>query len=187
MHADKARQNFVRTGGDHFTLLNVWDQWAETSYSQQWTYENFLQYKSLCRVRDIRDQLAKLCDRTEVPVVGNPNSNNIVPIQKAITSGYFYNTARLQKSGDSYRTSKTNQTVYIHPSSSMFQHQPPPKMVLYYDLMLTSKSYMLQLMDIKAVWLLELAPHFFNTKDIQEMEEQGKKMPKAIGSATTAA
>ncbi|KAG8909483.1 Cyclin-dependent kinase catalytic subunit [Tulasnella sp. 417] len=92
LHADKARQNFVRPGGDHFTLLNVYDQWADTNFSQQWTYENFLQYKSLCRVRDIRDQLAKLCDRTEVPVVGNPNATNITPIQKAITSGYFYNT-----------------------------------------------------------------------------------------------
>ncbi|KAG8983511.1 hypothetical protein FRB90_005937 [Tulasnella sp. 427] len=143
-------------------------------------------YKSLCRVRDIRDQLAKLCDRTEVPVVGNPNATNIIPIQKSITSGYFYNTARLQKSGDSYRTSKTNQTVYIHPSSSLFQHQPPPKMVLYYDLMLTSKSYMLQVMEIKAVWLLELAPHFFNQKDMEDLENQQKKMPKAIGAPTQA-
>ncbi|KAG9039148.1 Cyclin-dependent kinase catalytic subunit [Tulasnella sp. UAMH 9824] len=183
LHADKARQNFVRPGGDHFTLLNVYDQWADTNFSQQWTYENFLQYKSLCRVRDIRDQLAKLCDRTEVAVVGNANATNITPIQKAITSGYFYNTARLQKSGDSYRTSKTNQTVYIHPSSSLFQHQPPPKMVLYYDLMLTSKSYMLQVMEIKTVWLLELAPHFFNQKDMEELENQQKKMPKAVGAS----
>jgi len=164
-------------------LLNVWDQWADTNYSQQWTYENFLQYKSLCRVRDIRDQLAKMCDRTEVVVVANVNSSNIVPIQKALTSGYFYNTARLQKSGDSYRTSKSNQTVYIHPSSCLFQHTPPPKMVLYYDLVLTSKSYMLQVMEIKSNWLLELAPHFFSPKDIEEMEKEQKKMPKQIPQA----
>lgn len=25
-HADKARQNFIRPGGDHFMLLNVWEQ-----------------------------------------------------------------------------------------------------------------------------------------------------------------
>lgn len=109
MHADKARQNFVKTGGDHFTLLNIWDQWSETNYSQQWCYgewfplfiagcqligftENFVQFKSLSRVRDIRDQLAGLCDRVEVVIQSNPNSNDIVPIQKAITSGYFYNT-----------------------------------------------------------------------------------------------
>jgi pre-mRNA-splicing factor ATP-dependent RNA helicase DHX16 len=112
MHADKARQNFVKAGGDHFTLLNIWDQWTETNYSQQWCYgqcprstigflprlmestENFVQFKSLSRVRDIRDQLAGLCDRVEVVIQSNPNSNDIVPIQKAITSGYFYNTVR---------------------------------------------------------------------------------------------
>ncbi|KAH9065334.1 P-loop containing nucleoside triphosphate hydrolase protein [Lactarius vividus] len=155
LHADQARQNFVRAGGDHFTLLNVWEQWAETNYSQQFCYEQFLQYKSLCRARDIRDQLAGLCERVEVVVQSNPNSNDITPIQKALTAGYFYHTAQLQKSGDSYRTLKTNQTVYIHPSSSLFQHQPPVKTVVYYELVMTSKSYLRQVMEIKPAWLLE--------------------------------
>jgi pre-mRNA-splicing factor ATP-dependent RNA helicase DHX16 len=174
LHADQARQNFVKQGGDHFTLLNVWEQWAETNYSQQFCYEQFLQYKSLCRARDIRDQLAGLCERVEVIVQSNPNSNDITSIQKAITAGYFYNTvsclptspasrndlisacqAQLQKSGDSYRTLKTNQTVYIHPSSGLFQHQPPVRTVLYYELVMTSKSYLRQVMEIKPSWLLE--------------------------------
>lgn len=94
LHADQARQNFVRAGGDHFTLLNVWEQWAETNYSQQFCYEQFLQFKSLSRARDIRDQLAGLCERVEVVVQSNPNSNDITPIQKALTAGYFYNTVR---------------------------------------------------------------------------------------------
>ncbi|TCD65099.1 hypothetical protein EIP91_003073 [Steccherinum ochraceum] len=139
LHADQARQNFVRAGGDHFTLLNVWEQWADTNYSQQFCYEQFLQFKSISRARDIRDQLAGLCDRVE----------------KALTAGYFYNTASLQKSGDSYRTLKTNQTVYIHPSSGLFQQTPPVKTVLYYELVMTSKSYLRQVMEIKAQWLLE--------------------------------
>lgn len=94
LHADQARQNFVRPGGDHFTLLNVWEQWAETNYSQQFCYEQFLQFKSLSRARDIRDQLAGLCERVEIVIQSNPNSNDITPVQKAITSGYFYNTVR---------------------------------------------------------------------------------------------
>lgn len=94
LHADQARQNFVRPGGDHFTLLNVWEQWAETGYSQQFCYEQFLQFKSLSRARDIRDQLAGLCDRVEVVIGSNPNSNDVTPIQKALTAGYFYNTVR---------------------------------------------------------------------------------------------
>lgn len=116
LHADQARQNFVRAGGDHFTLLNVWEQWAETNYSQQFCYEQFLQFKSLSRARDIRDQLAGLCERVEVVVQNNPNTNDITPVQKAITAGYFYNTVscftrgsisdgRADKIGDVFRLS----------------------------------------------------------------------------------
>ncbi|KAF8749511.1 DEAD-like helicases superfamily [Rhizoctonia solani] len=159
MHADKARQNFVKNGGDHFTLLNIWDQWSETNYSQQWCYENFVQFKSLSRVRDIR--------------INWPGY--------VIEWKWSYK-ARLQKSGDSYRTLKTNQTVYIHPSSSLFQAQPPIKFALYYELVMTSKSYMRQVMEIKPAWLLEVAPHFFKPADLQQLGGSDKKMPKAIGS-----
>ncbi|KAI0754937.1 pre-mRNA splicing factor [Daedaleopsis nitida] len=182
LHADQARQNFVRAGGDHFTLLNVWEQWAETNYSQQFCYEQFLQFKSLSRARDIRDQLAGLCERVEIVVENNPNTNDTTPIQKAITAGYFYNTAQLQKSGDSYRTLKTNQTVYIHPSSSLFNHTPPIKTVLYYELVMTSKSYLRQVMEIKPAWLMEVAPHYFKAADLEQLASGDRKMPKTIGS-----
>ncbi|KAJ3846928.1 pre-mRNA splicing factor [Lentinula lateritia] len=184
LHADQARQNFVRAGGDHFTLLNVWEQWAETNYSQQFCYEQFLQFKSISRARDIRDQLAGLCERVEIVPESNPNSNDITPIQKALTAGYFYNTAQLQKSGDSYRTLKTSHTVYIHPSSSLFQHQPPVKTVLYYELVMTTKSYMRQVMEIKPTWLLEVAPHYFQPADLEQLASGDKKMPKTVGAST---
>lgn len=41
LHADQARQNLVKPGGDHFTLLNVWNQWADSDYSQQFCHEHF--------------------------------------------------------------------------------------------------------------------------------------------------
>lgn len=185
LHADQARQNFVRAGGDHFTLLNIWEQWADTNYSQQFCYEQFLQYKSLNRARDIRDQLAGLCERVEVIIRSNPNANDNTPIQKAITAGYFYNTAALQKSGDSYRTFKTNHTVYIHPSSSLFQHQPPVRAVLYYELVMTSKSYMRQVMEIKPAWLMEVAPHYFKAADVEQLATGQKKMPNAKANASS--
>ena len=93
VHADQAHKTFIKPGGDHFTLLNIFEQWAEANYSQQWCYENFVQYKSLSRVRDIRDQLAALCERVEVVIETAPNE--IVPVQKAMTAGYFYNTVSI--------------------------------------------------------------------------------------------
>jgi pre-mRNA-splicing factor ATP-dependent RNA helicase DHX16 len=184
LHADQARQNFVRAGGDHFTLLNVWEQWAETNYSQQFCYEQFLQFKSLSRARDIRDQLAGLCERVEIVIEANPNSNDVTPVQKAILSGYFYNSASLQKGGDSYRTLKTNHTVYIHPSSSLFQHQPPVRTLLYYELVMTTKSYLRQVMEIKPSWLLEVAPHYFKEADLEQLATGEKQMPRTAGASS---
>lgn len=42
IHADNARKNFFRPGGDHMTLLNVYEQWKETEYSTNWCFENFI-------------------------------------------------------------------------------------------------------------------------------------------------
>ncbi|KAG8852782.1 hypothetical protein FRB91_005914 [Serendipita sp. 411] len=177
MHADKAKQNFYRTGGDMFMLLNIWEQWSEASYSQSWCYENYVQYKTLSRARDVRDQLAGLCERVEIVSQSNPNSSDITPIQRALVAGLFHFSAQLQKSGDSYRTTKSHQTVYIHPSSSLFNSQPPVRTVVYYELVMTSKSYLRQVMEIKPQWLLEAGPHFFSANDVEQMASSEKKMP----------
>ena len=66
IHADTARQAFFRPGGDHLTLLNVYNQWAETGHSTQWCFENFIQHRSMTRARDVRDQLEGLMERVEV-------------------------------------------------------------------------------------------------------------------------
>jgi pre-mRNA-splicing factor ATP-dependent RNA helicase DHX16 len=177
VHADQAHKTFIKQGGDHFTLLNIFEQWAEAGYSQQWCYENFVQFKSITRVRDIRDQLAQLCERVEVVIESTPN--DIVPVQKAMTAGYFYNTARIDRGGG-YRTTKNNHTVYIHPSSCLVGMQPPPRFILYYELVLTSKEYMRQCMPIEGAWLSELAPHYFNKQEIDNMLGSASKvkMPK---------
>ena len=42
--ADNAHQNFHRGNvGDHLALLTVYNSWAETAFSAQWCYENFVQ------------------------------------------------------------------------------------------------------------------------------------------------
>ncbi|PFH57836.1 hypothetical protein XA68_14489 [Ophiocordyceps unilateralis] len=176
IHADSARNRFtVREGGDHVTLLNVWNQWVDSDFSPVWARENFLQQRSLTRARDVRDQLAKLCERVEVPP-STCGAANLRPIKRAITAGFFPNAARLQRSGDGYRTVKNGTGVWIHPSSVLMAVDPPEKMVLYFELVQTSKEYMRSVMPIETAWLAELAPHFHKKKDIEALEE--RKMPK---------
>lgn len=109
IHADTARKNFNHPSGDHLSLLEVYNQWMETDYSTQWCYENFIQYRSMKRARDVREQLAGLMERVEIEMVSALPET--MPIRKAITAGYFYHIARLSKGGN-YKTAKHNQVIY---------------------------------------------------------------------------
>jgi pre-mRNA-splicing factor ATP-dependent RNA helicase DHX16 len=180
IHADSARARFTnKDGGDMLSLLNIWTEWVDSDYSYVWARENFLQQRSLSRARDVRDQLARLCDRVEVDPESSAGAQNILPIQKAITAGFFPNAARLQKGGDSYRTVKNGQSVYLHPSSVLMEVNP--KWVIYYELVLTSKEYMRSNMPLKPEWLTEVAPHFYKKKDLETLGVD-KKMPKGQGA-----
>ncbi|KAK6345275.1 hypothetical protein TWF718_007200 [Orbilia javanica] len=175
LYADQARNRFTnKQGGDHLTLLNIWNQWVDTDFSYVWARENYLQHRSLTRARDVRDQLSRLCDRVEVTLSSCGNSD-VIPIQKAITAGFFPNAARLQRGGDSYRTVKNAQTVYIHPSSTLFEVNP--KWVIYYELVLTSKEFMRNVLPLQPEWLVEVAPHYHKKKDLDTLGID-KKMPK---------
>src|SRR6185437_11189780 len=55
VQADKIKNSFYRPGGDHFTLLTVFNQWKENNYSGLWCKENYIQRKSMKRARDIKD------------------------------------------------------------------------------------------------------------------------------------
>uniref|UniRef100_A0A1B6F5K8 RNA helicase n=1 Tax=Cuerna arida TaxID=1464854 RepID=A0A1B6F5K8_9HEMI len=174
IHADTARKNFFVLGGDHLVLLNVYKQWADTDHSTQWCYENFIQYRSMKRARDVREQLIGLMQRVEMDLVSNPSET--INIRKAITSGYFYHIARLSKGGN-YKTVKHNQTVMIHPNSSLFEELP--RWVLYHELVFTTKEFMRQVTEIESKWLLEVAPHYYKPRELED--STNKKMPKVIG------
>lgn len=179
IHADTARKNFNHMHGDHLSLLQVYNQWAESDYSTQWCYENYIQFRSMKRARDVREQLVGLMQRVEIEMVsGLPETINI---RKAITSGYFYHIARLSKGGH-YKTVKHNQTVMIHPNSALFEELP--RWVLYHELVFTTKEYMRSVIEIESKWLLEAAPHYYKPKELED--STNKKMPKTVGRATLA-
>lgn len=176
IHADTARKNFFVPGGDHLTLLNIYSQWADTEFSTQWCYENFIQHRSLRRARDVREQLAGLMQRVEIELVSNPQET--VNIRKAITAGYFYHIARLSKGGQ-YKTVKHQQTVMIHPNSALFEDLP--RWVLYHELVFTTKEFMRQVTEIESKWLLEVAPHYYKPRELED--STNKKMPKQMGKS----
>ena len=164
VHADNARMNFHSGNvGDHIALLNVYNSWKETGYSTQWCYENYVQVRSMKRARDIRDQLEGLLERVGIELTSN--ANDLESIKKAITSGFFPHSTGLQTNG-SYRTVKPPQATHTHPSSGLAQVLP--RWVLYHELVLTTKAYMRRVTKLKWEWLVDIAPHWYQLKDVED-------------------
>jgi len=92
---------------------------------------------------------------------------------QAITAGFFYHTARLSKSGQ-YKTVKHQQTVTVHPNSSLADDRP--RWLIYHELVFTTKEFMRQVIEIENSWLLEVAPHYYKAKELND--GSGHKMPR---------
>lgn len=175
--ADSARSRFTnREGGDFLTYLNIWNQFVESGYDPLWCRENFLQYRTLNRAREVREQLEKLADRVEVPP--STCGSDEIAIRKAITAGFFPNAARLQRDGQTYRTVTNGLTVYIHPSSTLIDNRP--RWCIFAELVATSKEYMRSCMPIDPAWLVEVAPHMHSEKSVSKLGDD-KKMGKGPG------
>jgi len=101
--------------------------------------------RSMKQARAIRDQLKGLLKEAEIDATSNPNE--LDNIRKAITSGFFFHIAKLQRSG-SYRTINNLQIVSIHLSSSLFQVLLP-RLILYHEMVTTKKEYVRQVIEIK--------------------------------------
>jgi len=132
------------------------------------------------RARDVRDQLAALMERVEIEIKSNPDS---IPIRKSITAGFFYNTAKLSKGGQ-YKTVKHHQTVMIHPNSCLFE--TTPKWVVYHELVFTTKEFMRDIIEIENAWLLEVAPHYYKAKELEDekgVTRGGRGFSKNAGKA----
>ena len=124
--------------------------------------------------------MIELCKRVEIDyadeklsVVDDDYYSNV---RKAVASGFFYNTEKLQEKTGTYRTLKNQHTVNVHPSSSLFENMP--KWVIYNELVFTTKEFMRDLIEIKSEWLLEIAPHYYKQSDIDGVNSGAKKKVK---------
>ena len=87
------------------------------------------------RAQDVRKQLLTIMDRYKLELVSC--GRNFTKVRKAICSGYFMHAAKKDPQ-DGYKTMDEGQTVYIHPSSALFNRNP--EWIIYHELVLTTKA-----------------------------------------------
>ena len=85
-------------------------------------------------------------------------------------------------------TIKKPKVVSIHPSSALFKLENPPDYVLsggegevtcsFQELVFTTNEYIRINSEVEITWLKEIAPHYYNSNDLQN--ERNKKMPKVV-------
>jgi pre-mRNA-splicing factor ATP-dependent RNA helicase DHX15/PRP43 len=175
--ADEAKMQFAHQDGDHTTLLNVYHAYKTNNGDQNWCYDNFLQSRALKSADDVRNQLGRIMDRYGLRKLSNDwNSREYYPsIRKALVAGYFMQVAHLERGGQ-YLTVKDNQVVMLHPSTNL---DNKPEWVMYNEFVLTSKNYIRTVTDVKAEWLLEIAPQYFDLTNFPECEAKKILMRKA--------
>lgn len=166
--AERTVKSFANPYGDHCTLLNIWNSWTESGYSKSWCLDHFIQYRSLRRAKDLRDQLLKLTEK--VIQISSESVSDSVALRKAFLSGFFFHTAYARGRREEYRTLKHGHNVHPHPSSVLGKERV--KCLFYHELVLTSKEYMRQISEIDPKWLLEVAPHYFSPSTLAEISKR---------------
>ncbi|PWN21856.1 putative ATP dependent RNA helicase [Microstroma glucosiphilum] len=166
--ADAKKAKFFQPEGDHLTLLTVWNGWAASKFSMPWCMDNFIQGRSMKRVQDVRKQLMGIMDRYSHDIISCGKNYNRV--RRAIASGYFRNAAKKDPQEGYKCLAEGGGTVYIHPSSSLFNRSP--EYCIYHEVVLTTKEYMREVIAIEPKWLVEVAPRFFRTAETNAISKR---------------
>jgi ATP-dependent RNA helicase DHX8/PRP22 len=165
--ADQKKAKFHDPHGDHLTLLNVYNGWKQSGYSNPWCFENFIQARAMKLAKDIRNQLEDTMKRHKHPVVSC--GRNTQKVRQALCAGFFRNAARKDPQ-EGYKTLIEGTPVYLHPSSALFGKQA--EWVIYHTLILTTKEYMHYTTSIEPKWLVEAAPTFFKVAPTDKLSKR---------------
>ncbi|KAK5262642.1 DEAH-box ATP-dependent RNA helicase prp22, partial [Exophiala xenobiotica] len=155
--------------GDHLTLLNVYNAWKQSRYSDPWCFENFIQKRQIARGRDVRQQLVSIMTRYKHQIVSC--GRNTLKVRQALCAGFFRNSARKDPQ-EGYKTLIEGTPVYMHPSSALFGK--PAEHVIFHTLVLTTKEYMHCATVIEPKWLVEAAPTFFKVAPTDRLSKRKK-------------
>jgi HrpA-like RNA helicase len=150
----------------------------------QWCNQNFVNGRGLARAYNVRGQLHAICAKSvEKGGLGmdvDQSCENLeddrqgrINFLKCACAGLFLQSAtritddvstgsgRLYSNRGRYRTKVGGELASIHPTSTLFGRNPAPKCVVYTELLVTKKTYLRSVTQIREEWLKEVAPDFF--------------------------
>lgn len=148
----------------------------------EWCAQNFISGRALVRAHDVRRQLRTICGRPMEKHglgmdVASTCGEDMEVFLKCVCAGLFLQSAarlptvkEIKGRGSGsvvstrgrYKTKVGNSEVSIHPTSTIFGRNPAPNCVVYTELLVTKKTYIRGVTQVREEWLAEVAPKFFN-------------------------
>ena len=144
------------------TLLNVYQQWKNNGYRNDWCNKHFIQGKGLKKGREVRAQLMDIMKQQKIPLVSCGQDWDVC--RRSIAAAYFHQAARLKGVGE-YVNARNGMPCHLHPSSALYGLGYTPDYVVYHELIMTSKEYMQCVTAVEPHWLAEFGPMFFTLKE----------------------
>ncbi|KAI6183022.1 RNA helicase [Aphelenchoides bicaudatus] len=168
--ADQKHAIFVHPDGDHLTIINVFNAYAEIMLNTKkdpenekfdWCLENFFRFESLQQAEKIRSQLyhSMYTSQLDCASLDLKHKDYSINIRKCVLEGFFTQLNRLclnysLKDSESVR-------VLIHQTSQM--RNTPPQWLVYNELNRMERSNVMRVVSsINVQWLFEVAPHYFS-------------------------
>ncbi|RXW20408.1 hypothetical protein EST38_g5439 [Candolleomyces aberdarensis] len=166
--ADAAKAMLTIPDGDHLTLLNVYDEYIQNRWDKNWAWNNYLNQRALAQAENVRKQLQRSMERFEIESISLTDTKKLyVNIRQALVVGFFMQVAHREAESGGYVTVKDNQAVALHPSCGS---EGQPEWVLFNEFVLTARSYIRTVSEVKPEWLLELAPMYYDLKTFPDGE-----------------
>lgn len=165
--SDCARERFLALQSDHLTLVNVYEQFEAHGRDPVWCQHNFLQYRSLRRARDVRNQLESILRasgyNTRDSAAGDPDL-----VRECVCAAYFQHAAVFKKYG-SYQNLRSGMEVALAPTSALFGMGDLPRYVVYHEVVLTGKmQHMNCATAVDGLWLARYGSVFYAERNPAE-------------------
>ena len=140
--------------GDHISLLNAFKGFEQNPTSE-WCKKFNVNYQSLLTATKVRKQIISILKRFQIPL---ETTKDPIAIQRCLCVGHISQAARIQPDG-SFRTVKDGITAYCHPDSVLFRKAP--RIVVFGNLLQTTKCFIKDLTLIEDDWLLEFGSKLY--------------------------
>ncbi|KAG5503449.1 hypothetical protein JKF63_05588 [Porcisia hertigi] len=154
--AQQHHSRFYANDSDHLTLLHVFTQYVEHGRSRQWAQDHFLHAPTLARANDVFAQLIEKLRKVHLPIQ-SCGHEAIDKVRYCFAKAFAMQAAqRSDRRWTDYRPLlNAGVTCAVHPASAVHARSEMPAYIIYNDLLLTHKEYLVMVTAVEPEWLIE--------------------------------